>query len=855
MIPLRLRISGFLSYLEPVELDFESFSLACISGHNGAGKSSLLDSMTWALFGEARGKGMDVIHLNQNVKVAEVGLTFAYETNTYRVQRSLPRGKSTILEFQVFNEPGGTWKALTEKTTRETQTRIEQTLRMDYETFVNASFFLQGRADQFTQKKPGDRKAVLSTILGLEIWNTYKDRSAEKRKTIESEILSLDGRISEIDAELAEEAARKLRLHELQASLMQCSSARTAQEKILENVKKTAVILIEQRKLVQTLEKTLMGTQTSLKGLQTRLFEKQTELEKYQDLVSRAVEIEQAYQEWQNVRAEVQRMNPLAAQFREFDGKRQPLVRAIEVERARLEQERGELEKQSAWTKEQVLKLPDLEKQIEKAKNDLAEVETQVSLRANLENEKNLSREKHAALKVENDSLRREMDEYKARIDSLGNADGVHCPLCGQELNEMHLHSTLEELNKTGRVKGDQFRANKKEIEGIERKIISLEDRLSTFTGLDADRIRISNSISQLRERTTVLQKQTEDWKNQGGKRLEEINIFLKTGQYARDAVEKLSQLDMELSRLGYDAAAHEQARRREVGGQGVEEQAAALRSAREVGRRIEIEIQELVNENSKKKREAEEQEKSHADALRALTATEAGSPNLLEIEKELFRLREEENLIRSELGGAEQKVTALRTQRQRKAEYETRREELNQKVVRYKQLERAFGKDGVPALLIEQALPQIEQRANDLLDRLSDGQMSIRFVTQAEYRDRKREDLKETLDIQISDSAGTRNYEMYSGGEAFRVNFAIRLALSEILAQRKGARLQTLVIDEGFGSQDVQGRQRLIEAINLVRNDFAKILVITHLEELKDAFPNRIEIEKTDRGSTITMV
>ena len=82
------------------------------------------------------------------------------------------------------------------------------------------------------------------------------------------------------------------------------------------------------------------------------------------------------------------------------------------------------------------------------------------------------------------------------------------------------------------------------------------------------------------------------------------------------------------------------------------------------------------------------------------------------------------------------------------------------------------------------------------------------------------------------------RDYEMFSGGEAFRVNFAIRLALSRILAQRAGARLQTLVIDEGFGNQDAQGRQRLIEVINLVKGDFAKVLVITHLEDLKDAFP-----------------
>ena len=141
------------------------------------------------------------------------------------------------------------------------------------------------------------------------------------------------------------------------------------------------------------------------------------------------------------------------------------------------------------------------------------------------------------------------------------------------------------------------------------------------------------------------------------------------------------------------------------------------------------------------------------------------------------------------------------------------------------------------------------------MLDRLSNGGMSIRFVTQAEYKDKNREDLKETLDIQVSDDAGVRDYEMYSGGEAFRVNFAIRLALSEVLAHRKGARLQTLVIDEGFGSQDAQGRQRLIEAINLVRGDFAKVLVITHLDELKDAFPNRLEVEKTERGSAIRVI
>jgi exonuclease SbcC len=127
---------------------------------------------------------------------------------------------------------------------------------------------------------------------------------------------------------------------------------------------------------------------------------------------------------------------------------------------------------------------------------------------------------------------------------------------------------------------------------------------------------------------------------------------------------------------------------------------------------------------------------------------------------------------------------------------------------------------------------------------------MRVNFATQRKLK--SRDALAETLEIHIRDSIGERPYEMYSGGEAFRVNFAIRIALSRLLSQRAGARLQTLVIDEGFGSQDPEGRQRLIEAINTIRPDFAKVLVITHIDELKDVFPDRIEVTKGADGSQV---
>ncbi|NJC95226.1 MAG: SMC family ATPase [Anaerolineae bacterium] len=444
MIPLRLRISGFLSYRDPVELDFDAFELACISGHNGAGKSSLLDAIIWSLFGEARGKSSDIINLNADVKAAEVALTFEYEGNIYRVQRTLPRNKSTVLEFQVKNGDG--WKPLTEKTTRDTQARIEQTLRLDYDTFVNASFFLQGKADQFTQQNASKRKEVLSNILGLEVWEQYKSRTAEKRKSIEREVDEIEGRIAEIDAELGEEETRKARLAELEASLKQLTSARAARESVLENIRRNAVLLEEQRKLTSTLSAGLERSHTALAGLEARLAAKQTDRAAYADLMDRAREIEFAYKAWQKIRRELEEWEKTASQFREHERKRAPLLEKIAVEKARLEEERRTLLVEEEEINNQSSVIAELQKSIETAGRALKEAETRVAERAELDAKRTAARERQAALKVENETLKVEMNQLKERIEALKFAEGATCPLCGQELSEKHRKSTLKQL-------------------------------------------------------------------------------------------------------------------------------------------------------------------------------------------------------------------------------------------------------------------------------------------------------------------------------------------------------------------------------------------------------------------------
>jgi len=129
---------------------------------------------------------------------------------------------------------------------------------------------------------------------------------------------------------------------------------------------------------------------------------------------------------------------------------------------------------------------------------------------------------------------------------------------------------------------------------------------------------------------------------------------------------------------------------------------------------------------------------------------------------------------------------------------------------------------------------------------------MNVRIETQ---RSTQTGELREALDILISDELGTRAYELYSGGEAFRIDFAVRVALSRLLARRAGAQLRCLFIDEGFGTQDARGREQLVAAITSIQDDFDRILVITHIDDMKESFPARLEVRKTPDGSEYSWI
>lgn len=852
MIPIKLTLSGFLSYREPAEVDFTLFDLACISGANGAGKSSLLDAITFALFGQARSPDDAII--NAQSQAAEVTLTFSYEGNVYRVQRLKPREKTTLLEFQI-QSGDNRWKALTERSLRETDARIRETLRMDYETFVNASFFLQGKADQFTQQRPADRKRILSSILGLEIWEAYRQRANSKRRELETEIETIQGRLQEIGAELGEEEQRKKRLSELEAQLASLSQTRATQQTLFNEVRQRAAAFEQQATLVATLAGQLERSRAQLGETSAKLTERSGEQREYASLIGRAKEIEGAYASLQKLRKELASWDEIALRFNKQEKKRSAPLTAIETERARLQTELLALREEAARVQNSQTEKETLEKEHKSLVAKVKTLEVKIKKIPDTETQLKTAQAAQTKANAENPLLKEKMTELKVRIDLMNNATGAFCPTCGQALTEEHRVDVIAKLTKEGTEMGDRFRANSKLRTEITEKVDSLQKALDVGKQAEEQMRLEARQADQVKLNLDELEKLTAIWKSERAPRLKELETILKNEDFAQKARAELKEIDAELKATGYDAAQHDAVRKQELEARGAEEEMRSLEKAQATLKPLEREIKDLEKQIKTQEKEIAEQEKAHSQAAAVLTSSQTSLPDVESMERQLLDAQEQENKLRQEVGAAQQLVSVLSDLRARKKDFEAQREERAQRVAQYQSLERAFGKDGVPAMLIEQALPLIEVKANEILERLSGGDMHVSFVTQQAYKDKKREELKETLEIQISDSAGQRDYEMFSGGEAFRINFAVRLALSEVLAQRAGARLQTLVIDEGFGSQDEAGRQRLVETIGLVRPDFAKILVITHIDALKDAFPNRIEVEKGPQGSTVQMI
>ncbi|MBP6869573.1 SMC family ATPase [Candidatus Babeliales bacterium] len=901
MIPKKLQIKNFLSYgPEPQIIDFLSYNLICLSGKNGHGKSALLDAMTWALWGQARkttgtSKADEgLVHLGQ--KHMLVTLDFEINNTAYRVRREFVKTQSTpfsALDFGIV-KADGTFTTLTDKTIKLTQTKLEKTIGITFESFINSAFLRQGQANEFSKKSPKERKEILATILQLERFEDLKKVAIEKTKTLQQDFLQKQGIYNRVGQEITdlqtallekESHAQQLELIEVQEQLLGKILIEDEEKKaaLLELHKKYEIVQVQKKQHEQQLteieqqiimlEKTFqhIASQQSAAGNIAQLEEEQKRLRAivslHQEKLNKRLELKDQYLTLQEKKQVLEK--ELAQQTAQLAQKYEITSKIVLEQIEQHKQLLAVQEKKAAQTLQEIIQHQAIIIAHEKI---IEEKTTALSFFPAHEKQFEDHKNQYQAYKTQTLLLEQQLvDLVQKHTLSLNNQD-PSCPLCEQNLSASRKKFLEQKFNESSNTTQLELEKIKVDTAQLHKTLIDEHAILQQYKKENDELTKTVSQTDAIKQQLEKLQAQAEQDHQQiviitakidtlhqdfahneaDQKKSQNTPFDQEKEQAYQTFIKKIDVLKQTAQTLAYDKLAHDKDFKE------LQDIDAVLTSHQELQKEIAqqeqrrkqiIDLQQHSSKINESCKIFDEQlllmkdcpvqltehlkiELSHKQQAQAITAEKSNLLNKKAIfdlqHKKMVSLQNEQNSIEKEL-----KI-------------------INLEIIDFTEIGKALGKDGLQALLIEQALPEIEQQANILLAQLTDNQTQI-FIES--LRDLKKGGSKETLDIKISDAVGLRPYEMFSGGEAFRIDFALRIAISKLLARRAGTALQTLIIDEGFGSQDDDGLQMIMDSILKIQDNFAKVIIVSHLPSMKEQFPVQFLIQKKASGSTVTVI
>ncbi len=902
MIPLQLQLKNFLSYgLEFQTINFKPYNLICLSGKNGHGKSAILDSMTWALWGQAR-KVTGAVRADQSL--LRLGTTkmvvifdFAFNGNTYRVKREFYVSSSSksfsVLEFGMFDEDEITLIPLTDKTIRQTQKKIEQTIGLDFETFINSAFIRQGNANEFSKKSPRDRKDILGKILSLEKYEILRKHAADKAKKAVTQ------------KEVLRQIQEKRVTHKEQLANVE-NDYKTLQKDIkvlVENAQK----IEKEEKLLQEKEKKIASQTHEHLALQKENKQLEAEQNTYWK------EVKKLHNEWRAIRRQKKQTDTDALQK-----KQNSIITAITKQQQDLQEKlthEKELLQLTADTEKikhtytnahaqkvqkQILQLEQATVQISQLKKQITQYEKKIESFTqelkNLEKEqitadKNIKtgaqtkkeieqitkqfekrKNSYQSYAAQGNMFRSQLSDLKTKRNLSKHENNPCCPLCEQNLSASRRRFLKEKFDTEFQKLTHKLNRIAHIIPTLKSVIVEQHAQLQT---LQKKSENLTKEELQQQDRIKTIVKITQEQKNEQTLLLQ-LNAEHKSDEKKQETAQKeISSLEKEIPQYNKDEKFIALKTKIVTTEKIIAQNAYNEKTFRSLQKEQAIIEKQLINAAHYKEEQKKQDERKHTitnicDQLRKIKQT---LQTLQKKEREFVNLEKEKISLTSEIKDVQKKKDALILQKetlvekrgrlenalaqkeQLKKEYtqeEKRIEELHKVIEDYSIIATAAGKEGIQALLIENAIPEIEHEANRLLSKLTNNNTQINIES---LRDLKKGGTKETLDIKISDPAGIRSYELFSGGEAFRIDLALRIAISKLLARRAGTALQTLIIDEGFGSQDEEGLYNIMDAIYKIQDDFCKIIIVSHLPAMKDNFPVHFHIEKLPQGSTVNVI
>jgi exonuclease SbcC len=855
MRPVRLELKGFTAFREPQEIDFQGLDLFAIAGSTGSGKSSILDAVTYALFGYVERVGRQVGQLiSQGQPRMAVTLEFATGDERYRVTRTTPTRGATRILLDRWED--GEWRQAGEGAdrVREADAMIRRAIGLDYEAFTRSVLLPQGRFAEFLVGDAKDRRSILTELLGLELFERLAQRTGVLRR----------------DATAVAEASQRL-LETEYAGLTEEGVA-TA-----EGAAKTAAAR----------EDALGSSEARVRQIAERWAKTEGEL---RDLASCA---DDARQGSEIARGTADAMRILAPELAEARDElrrstKEATAAAKSAERAQatLAKAEGEWGRAEDLTALRVRaeNLVALREEVEAAEEELkAARRAEPGLaRALVEAERTL-----AARVADGEAAMEALEAARREVDETTHADlvaavragirvGDTCPVCGGTVTMLPKARAVRTLD---RAKTLLARAEQKAVTSNEALLAARAAR-DAAEGETRERERevqrIDKELGKRRDDLAMLEAQLAD--AFGGRlptdpvvsvdgrlgHLEGLRTAAEEGaakvQTLRDTVLRVErQHGVLLARVGEARVRLEAVpvsrileRARAAGGEdlvlpglpsiaALKDDAGALEAAAdglaEALERLVGDLEALAE----RRRAGEAEVLSEArEAVGGLVEPAGSLADLVEA------VAEGRRAAAAERATAEMEAHRARERLVNAGKLVGEIAELRRRAERFDALAKELRADRIIAFLQLEALQILAAAGSEHLATLSGGRYRLRF------------DEDEFFVVDTWNGEETRSARTLSGGETFLASLGLALALSEqvgSLSVSERARLDSLFLDEGFGTLDPETLEVVVEAIEQLGGDGRMVGVITHVQELAIRLPARIDVEKSPRGSRLEIV
>lgn len=864
-VPVEIEVKNYRNYREE-KFSFDGIRFCTINGSNGVGKSSLfMDAMLDALYEEPReGELTGWICNDPEARSGAIKFAFKLGDRLYRVTRTRQKSGKATLNIAEYVE--GEWVDRSKEKFKDTQQEIINIIGMDSLTLKACALIMQDQYGLFLQADKEARMNILGSILGLGIYGDMEEMAANRATDTNRTIRSLADRADTLTAGLpdSEELAAEIEAAEARRKgMLEQAESKTAEVDTLKVKLNTQLEAAARVMKLNSKITTLTAQQASKEAAKTAQVATITAAE---TILAAEPEITAGVAHYKTLLEREKELIKGKAAYDSLATRKQQIESAITLAESAAKDNR---QKKAALTLmkigplaqaiERAAELTEKHQQYEAATAQLAELEKLLpeftAARDNLTTWQAEAERTERDYREAKTRLEGRIASLKGKVELLKDSgcpapDNATCKFLADALaardalpgEEAALASLEEEYGKLRQTNADALSAAKQafddkkhvpeEIDALRASLRLLEAAERDYNNLEAQR----SELAVLEERAAELEKSvadTEATAAKGRAELAEVEQQLEqAAAYSRD-YDELQQTLLAESRWLDKEKQLPVAR---------EQKAAAAQRILELGSEL-TEIGEEIREARAEL--ADEQSKTVGrEELQAQVDTAEAEVKAVQKQAQELSLR---------IGGLQAKLGQIRLSRKQAAELQEQMNELGGKAAGYEELKKAFSQDGIPHNIIRSIIPVFEATATNILGQMSQGRMSVEFVTEKVLKSNSKKEVT-TLDIIINDSdTGRLPYMSRSGGERVKAALSVILALSEIKSSKAGVQLGFLFIDEP-PFLDAPGVQAYCDALEAIQQRYGdlKVMAITHDPAMKSRFPQSVDVVKTPEGSKV---